>query len=383
MRKRKNGKDAHFECRVGIAIVVWNMVLLSVCLVAVLLKNNQHDTKGPGGELVAKVHFVVAQTRFSPGWCRMLVSSLFTNVTVVSVGNGGWYGHVRRWTWIEEYIRRGNMRDEDIVVAFDGADTFFTEVKFREREIQTFLQRSPRNPEAYSETAILQGVMSSPLIFATERGCYAPQAYIMLGDEDKKSDKRCEHMYEKMRQLASEGGAGGLAGSGVKKAYLNGGGAIARVWALKEALKVFFSIKRESYKWWCDQSMWVVVFMWSITRPQHVSQKLLLRRGIMSLDYTSRWFVRAPLKANFSSIIVHSGPNNWEKLGLQRSMRVLSWYRQLATPNGRQQAKEYLRSQMVWLYNPKRKKLSLKRFVEVCPIDKAVNQKWLSRPLRK
>ncbi|CBH17047.1 expression site-associated gene (ESAG) protein,putative [Trypanosoma brucei gambiense DAL972] len=232
---------------------------------------------GSYGNHIPRVFFLVAETRYAPGWCRMIVSSILTNVSVATVGMGGWYGHVSRWLWLYRYLRQKKMSEGDVIVIFDGGDTVFTGEDVREEAVKHFLDTTPKIPEAFNETAILRGEMTPPMLFTAEKGCATPQLNIMVKPEGRSEFQNCKKLFDDaMDATRGVGVENILRVNESGRSYLNGGGVIARVWALKEALKVFFNLRRQSLIWLCDQTIWTIVLTWSVSRPKHVKPKLLL-----------------------------------------------------------------------------------------------------------
>ncbi|CBH16065.1 expression site-associated gene 3 (ESAG3)-like protein, putative [Trypanosoma brucei gambiense DAL972] len=346
-----------------------------------LRKENFHSNYAP------RVSYVVVQTRRSPGWCRMLLSSILTNVSVTTVGMGAVYIHAWRWTWIYNYMLRERMHEDDVIVIFDGGDTFFTETHLREDAMKYFLATTPSTPEKFNETEILQGAMTPPMLFTAEKGCYAPQMYIMTGVDPSKipQRERCLNVYEEAFEASTRAGTQAILRKHESgRWHLNGGGVIARVWALREALDVFFALKRQSYKWWCDQSMWSLILAWSVSRPKHVQPVLLLRRGIMSLDYETRYFHYPHTTPIRTGVILHFPmPIVLWKNKMAKYVGETTWFRALRDSEGRQKTvADYLKTVYVdirFVFGFKK----WRKFSSVCSISDVVNPNWLSGVLRK
>ncbi|RHW69926.1 expression site-associated (ESAG) protein [Trypanosoma brucei equiperdum] len=345
------------------------------------VKNSSLNDHSPG------VYYVVVQTKPSPGWCRMLLSSVLTNVRVATVGAGAVYVHAWRWAWIRKYMLWKRMQDNDVMVIFDGGDTFFSEAARREEAIEYFMSTTPSTRELFSEEDTLHGKVAPPLLFAAEKNCHAPQTYIMTGVDTRKVKPRdmCMNLYEGALAVSTKEGTQALlreTPSG--ESHLNGGGMIARVWALKEALEVFFALKRRSFKWWCDQSMWTMVFIWSVTRPKHANRKLLLRRGIMSLDYETRYFhypSGVPVK---NGMILHfPGPPAARSEKMLQFINETSWYRALRDSSTQREAYKYLLERYTTEIHTVWGSRKYVKFSTVCNVSNAANPRWLIGPLNK
>ncbi|KAH9597329.1 hypothetical protein LSM04_009320 [Trypanosoma melophagium] len=79
--------------------------------------------------------------------------------------------------------------------------------------------------------------------------------------------------------------------------FLNSGGYVARVWALKRALAVYSRVLtfRRSRRqiWRCDQSVWGLVYLWSITQDPRMTPDVRIPRGLINLDFHNTFFVTA------------------------------------------------------------------------------------------
>ncbi|EAN78343.1 expression site-associated gene (ESAG) protein, putative [Trypanosoma brucei brucei TREU927] len=344
-----------------------------------LRKENFHSSYAP------RISYVVVQNRPSPGWCRMLLSSILTNVSVVTLGMGGWYGNVRRWTWIYNYVWRGEARESDVIVIFDGGDTFFTETHLREDAMKYFLATTPSTPEKFNETEIIQGAMTPPMLFTAEVYCAMPDIDIMVKHPRNTPPGKCRRFYERAFEASTRTGTRAILRMNESgRSYLNGGGVIARVWALREALEAFFRLKKQWFIWRCDQTMWAFVFLWSVTRPSNVKPKLFLRRGIMSLDYETRYFHYPYGKVIKRGAILHfAGSSNVWKETIPRYLSEMSWFKALKNSFTEREAyRRLLETTSVEIHSAR----GAFRYVKlgtVCPISNVSNPNWLSGELRK
>ncbi|ESL11531.1 hypothetical protein TRSC58_00715 [Trypanosoma rangeli SC58] len=72
--------------------------------------------------------------------------------------------------------------------------------------------------------------------------------------------------------------------------FLNAGGYVARVWALKQAFMAYRTLIRIR-KLWCDQSAWGMLYLWSITRNTSATPAMRLPFGLMGLDVHNSFFL--------------------------------------------------------------------------------------------
>lgn len=111
-----------------------------------------------------RVVFVVVQTHHSLGWCRMLLSSVLSNVTVITVGFGADYSHTARPQWVLDYINDVDLRDDDVVVVFGAADTFFTGPLSVQRAVKHFIATTAPTPAAFNAKKVHLGKATAPVI---------------------------------------------------------------------------------------------------------------------------------------------------------------------------------------------------------------------------
>ncbi|EAN79129.1 expression site-associated gene (ESAG) protein, putative [Trypanosoma brucei brucei TREU927] len=374
-----------YAAMVGVMLltVLWFLGEMSV-------RNKETGTllrkKDSGRNYTPRVYYAVVHTRYSPGWCRMIVSSILTNASVATLGMGGWYGHVKRWDWIYSYMVREKMRESDVIMLFDGGDTYFTDAGVREEAVKHFLDTTPKIPEAFNETAILRGEMTPPMLFTAEKGCATPQLNIMVKPEGRSEFQNCKKLFDDaMDATRGVGVENILRVNESGRSYLNGGGVIARVWALKEALKVFFNLRRQSLIWLCDQTMWTIVLTWSVSRPKHVKPKLLLRRGIISLDYETRFFHYPHSVSVESGVVLHfpTSISAWRNL-MPKYLNQTSWFRALRDSSFQQKNayRRLLENSSVEVHTV----WGARRYMKlsgVCPLSDISDPRWLIRPLRK
>lgn len=174
-----------------------------------------------------------------------------------------------------------------------------------ETPLSKFIERSPHSPKYLNEREIFRGRQTSPFVFATEVDCYAPQLKMILGPFRWPHRKRCAWFYMKAR-IRSAAASAMLKMPHSQRMYLNGGGMVGRVWAYKEPIQSYKSLKslRES-EWWCDQSIWNLLFVWSVTQSRNVERKLIMRRSLVSLDFNTEFFYYCYDKLDVMDPILH------------------------------------------------------------------------------
>ncbi|KEG15048.1 expression site-associated gene (ESAG-like) protein [Trypanosoma grayi] len=235
-----------------------------------------------------RVRFVVAQTRRSPGWCKMVASAILSNVSVATVGYGKKYSHMRRLFWVMEYIEEEGLQDRDIIVSYDGSDTLLTGALTVQRALKKFIATTAPTVDAFDAEAVRRGDATAPLLFTAEGNCYHPQ----LSENVKwgVSKGRCISLY-KRAEMNALGQKGAEAGGRRKRLhFLNAGGYVARVWALKRAFTAYRSLMGLK-RWWCDQSAWGMLYLWSITQNSSSANEARIPYGIVSLDFQNTFFL--------------------------------------------------------------------------------------------
>nr|CAJ16192.1 expression site-associated gene (ESAG) protein, putative; expression site-associated gene 3 (ESAG3) protein, putative [Trypanosoma brucei brucei TREU927] len=332
-----------------------------------------------------KVVFVVVQTRPSPGWCRMLMTAVVTNVSVISIGMGGNYSHTIRANWLLNFLDDEGLHDDDVLVMFDGADTFFTDEINRKEMLDPFIKMSPPLPKFFNQTAIYRGDAWPPMLHMAEPDCYAPQLNITYNPQNESHWDRCARFYAMGLSEAKTFGAERLLGLPPPvRGHLNSGGIVGRVWAYKEAFNVYLKFRETSSKWWCDQTMWTILFIWSAGNATGVDPKYIIRRGIISLDYDKRYFYYPTAAYNTRAMIGHftGNPHQWLRY-LPKYFTRLPWYRNLAgNSTYRQSVVEALRNTTVITYKYTREKV-LKSYEDVCNVEEMTDPDFVVDPLDK
>ncbi|CBH11491.1 hypothetical protein, unlikely [Trypanosoma brucei gambiense DAL972] len=112
-----------------------------------------------------------------------------------------------------------------------------------------------------------------------------------------------------------------------QKAYSNGGGIIARVWAFRKFEKAFNEILKMSDEWWPDQSIHKPLLLWSVYKEQNIGTRPLLPRGMIGLDYEEHFFsipVSGPIG---EAVFLHLAGNafSWRERA-KEIITNLTWY---------------------------------------------------------
>ncbi|KAH9597227.1 hypothetical protein LSM04_006194 [Trypanosoma melophagium] len=235
----------------------------------------------------SRVRFIVVQTRFSHGWCRMLASAILSNVSVEILGYGRKYKHVDRLFWVMEYIEKEKLRDSDVVVVYDGSDTLISGASTVQRAVDRFIATTAPTPDAFDAAAVRRGVATAPVLFSAEANCYHPQ----LTNNVKwgVSKGRCISAYWRAYGYWAEGCCDFAQNKKIRLHYLNAGGYVARVWALKQAFGAYRDLLQQK-RWWCDQSVWGLVYLWSITQDPRMTPDVRIPRGLINLDFHNTFF---------------------------------------------------------------------------------------------
>ncbi|KAH9597063.1 hypothetical protein LSM04_001524 [Trypanosoma melophagium] len=292
------------RCRILMLLLV---TVITTCLLIAMEVNEvivedqdtaRHAEKKPPST-VPSVRFIVAQSLPCHGWCRMLASAILSNVSVEILGYGRKYTHVKRVIRVIRYIEKEKLRDSDVVVVYDGSDTLISGASTVQRAVDRFIATTAPTPDAFDAAAVRRGVATAPVLFTGETTCYHPQLGMVLKLRLPTDDEDCLTLYHRAWKVM------GYKDSSVNPSepgksrfrFLNAGGYVARVWALKRALAVYSRVLtfRRSRRqiWRCDQSVWGLVYLWSITQDPRMTPDVRIPRGLINLDFHNTFFVTA------------------------------------------------------------------------------------------
>ncbi|RNF01327.1 expression site-associated gene (ESAG-like) protein [Trypanosoma conorhini] len=387
----------HVYCKHYRQVLLCALVAVSLVLLALVPANTgtpvQQFLFSPtqGGAWVRsptaapRVVFVVAQTGYSPGWCRMMLSAILSRVSVVSIGFGGNYSHTVRISWLLSYIEEAGLRDEDVVVMFDGADTFFTGPLAAKWAVEGFVTATAPSADAFDATAVHRGEASAPMLFSAEPPCFAPQVDLVVQYGPEGDYERCCWFYERLWKVAGSSADQRMVQSppsGFR--YLSAGGMAGRVWAIREASKAYASLLAKSDKWWCDQTIWALLYVWSVTQDPVVDPALRIRYGLLSLDYNNSFFLTARYGRFRPSAILHfPGTVRVWRNRLRKLLLYTQWFHPLRCyPTFAQETRALLQNASVAVYDVNRRENAV-RFPDVCSLKDVLNRRWLSRPQPK
>ncbi|ORC82373.1 expression site-associated gene (ESAG-like) protein [Trypanosoma theileri] len=333
-----------------------------------------------------RVVFLVVQTKISPGWCRMQLSSIMSKVSVVTIGVGMNYTHTKRPQWLLEYINQEGLRDHDVVVVFDGGDTFFTGVSRVQRAVDYFMARTAPTAAKFDATAVQNGNATAPLLFASDSLCFTPQLEFVVTEGPRDYIEKCHWFYKSMFAVA-----GSIPGQrlvrlkGVKYRYLNAGGFVGRVWALRTAFAVYARVAAMHRNWTCDQSIWSLLHVLSLWQKPDLPQHLRLPYGILSLDYDHEFFCNARYKHPAFSAIHHFPGSmlTWRRI-LPRYLRRTTWFYELQQkPRLLEETKRLLRCAKLVKVRGADGLTRTHHYGRVCSIGDALSATWLMSPLEK
>jgi hypothetical protein len=283
-----------------------------------------------------QIRFITVQTKTSPGWCRLLQSAALSGIEVHNIGWGQDYAHRKRPAWILDWIQReqstragaavnadgargpaaggGDGFDEspalaaqavrsaksqnraeatrplddwDIIMFADGSDSAFTGVSPAEiasrfvgltlSDIDTTLQDPSRvggleREKAQEDLQQRMGIerlrkrnAPVPLLFNAEANCYHQQLFDGVWAAKK---SRCITAYKRYNPYVES-----------KWRYLNAGGWIGYVWAVKRFFADAKAALDKNSGLWCDQSVIGGIFL---------SRK---HETLVYLDYSNAFFL--------------------------------------------------------------------------------------------
>ncbi|EAN89030.1 hypothetical protein ECC02_011998 [Trypanosoma cruzi] len=350
-----------------------------------LVKDDVQFVKAESESERPRVVFLVIQTRKSPGWCRMLLSSLLSEVSVVSIGFGKRYNHAKRPLWILDYIDNEGLRDEDVVVAFDGGDTFITGSFQVKQAVDRFLEATAPTAAVFNVTAVHRGEAKAPLLFSSESLCFAPLMKILISSGPQKRARKCVWYYSKVWEAMNASADQGMVPfTSAKGLFLNAGGMVGRVWAIREALKAYKKVLGLTDQWWCDQSIWALLYVWSLTRTTNVSLDFRIPYGILNLDYHHNFFQIPYGEVVAHPAVIHlpGGQRSWAAL-MPELMNHTTWFSKLkSSPQMTRDGLTQLSNLFVKLVTCDGE-ARFRRFGALCSPRKVIDPDWLLSPLRK
>ncbi|ORC85482.1 ESAG-like protein [Trypanosoma theileri] len=284
-----------------------------------------------------------------------------------------------------EYMEQEGLRDDDVVVVFDGGDTVFTGASRVQQAVDYFMAKTAPTAAKFDATAVQNGKAVAPLLFAAHHMCFTPQLELVVTEGPGDFVKKCQWFYKSMFDVAESIPGQRMVRSKGLQIYLNAGGYVGRVWALRTAFAAYAGVAAMHRNWTCDQSIWAPLQVWSILQKPEVPSHLRLPYGIMSLDYNHQFFYNARKKhPAFSAILHFPGRILAERRFLPRYIRSTTWFHEL------QQDARLLEETRRLLRDAKLVKVRgadglthTHHYGRVCSVEDALNTTWLMSPLEK
>ncbi|ORC88799.1 expression site-associated gene (ESAG-like) protein, partial [Trypanosoma theileri] len=180
---------------------------------------------------------------------------------------------------------------------YDSADSLFSGASTVQQAVDRFIATTAPIPDAFDAGAVRRGVATAPVLFSTETICFHPQLGGVANIPLPFSELDCSLLYDKAWKLMGYNDSSGNPSEPGKSIFrfLNSGGYVARVWALKRAFAVYrkvLKIKRLTRQQWkCDQSVWGLVYLWSITQDARMTPDVRIPRGLINLDFHNTFFL--------------------------------------------------------------------------------------------
>ncbi|ORC85472.1 expression site-associated gene (ESAG-like) protein, partial [Trypanosoma theileri] len=165
-----------------------------------------------------------------------------SNVSVVTIGIGMKYTHAKRPQWVLEYMEQEGLRDDDVVVVFDGGDTVFTGASRVQQAVDYFMAKTAPTAAKFDATAVQNGKATAPLLFAAHPLCSTPQLELVVTEGPRDSIEKCQWFYKSMFDVAESIPGQRIVQTRGTYVYLNAGGYVGRVWALRTAFAAFVSL---------------------------------------------------------------------------------------------------------------------------------------------
>ncbi|ORC90296.1 expression site-associated gene (ESAG-like) protein [Trypanosoma theileri] len=316
----------------------------------------------------------------------MLLSSFLSNVSVISIAYGRNYTHTHRPQWILNYIDREGLREDDIVVVFDGGDTLFTGAQRVQQALTHFMATTAPTAEAFDAAAVHRGEASAPILFSSESFCYAPQLELVIRKGPKPHYRKCLWFYTRMWKAAAITQNRRLSQQKKKEyRFLTSGGYVGRVWALRAATLAYTRLLETRSDWWCDQSIWTLLYIWSVSQVPGVPTEQRIPFGFIDLDYNKIFFISPSKGAFTNSAIFHfPGPmDGWQPF-LPKIINHTLWIKEiyyspqsLRSVRCRVLSEAFVKVQDAYGYT------HAYRYGNLCPAKDALKLSWLASAFPK
>ncbi|KAH9601054.1 hypothetical protein LSM04_008633 [Trypanosoma melophagium] len=318
----------------------------------------------------------------------MLFSSFLSNVTVVTIGLGKNYTHIDRPQWVLDYVNHAGLRDEDVLVVFDGGDTFFTGPRKIQRALAHFIATTAPTAASFDPAAVRHGDATAPILFTCDAPCFMPQIRLLLHEKTRNSIVQCLSFYRRMWMAANAFPNQRLVrGPGTTYRYLSAGGLVARVWALRAATPFYYRVmsKVKRRRWWCDNTIWSFVYVWSIWQNPKIHKGLRLQYGMVSLDYNHSFFLAPHEGVDAVPAIFHlPGPLSRWTLDLPRLINLTSWVHDWnrSSHSFVFGVRRSFPNTLVKVYNTSGH-TNFYRYGDICPVKQVTRLDWLTSPQPK
>ncbi|ORC84730.1 expression site-associated gene (ESAG-like) protein, partial [Trypanosoma theileri] len=237
-------------------------------------------------------------------------------------------------------------------------------------------------------TAVRRGDAAAPMLFTCDAPCYMPQIKLLIFRGPKDHRIYCRAFYDQMWRSANAYLNQRLVrGPETTYRYLSAGGFVARVWALRAATPVYYNVMSmvERRRWWCDNTIWSFVYVWSIWQNPRVPKRLRLPYGMVSLDYNHSFFLAPHNGVDAVPAILHlPGPITQWKRYLLRFMQLTSWVHELnkSSHSFVSGVRHSLSTTLVKVYNTSGH-TNYYRFGDICPVQNVTRLDWLTSPQPK
>ncbi|ORC85473.1 ESAG-like protein, partial [Trypanosoma theileri] len=129
--------------------------------------------------------------------------------------------------------------------------------------VDYFMAKTAPTAAKFDATAVQNGKATAPLLFAAHPLCSTPQLELVVTEGPRDSIEKCQWFYKSMFDVAESIPGQRIVQTRGTYVYLNAGGYVGRVWALRTAFAAFVSLAARRSDWTCDQSIWVPLQVWS------------------------------------------------------------------------------------------------------------------------